>query len=109
LIVMSDLQPLLVLLIFVPTALAGAICAVLVLALVRFMRVDLARAKTIVATCWWLGLSAILWIGCDRLMAGGRADNAAPFAAILIWVVVVLPGPLLASRIVGLNRTKHVQ
>lgn len=99
----ADLYPLLALLLFVPTFGGGAICAALVAGAVRFRRLDRSRAQVLVATGWWVLLSAALWIGCDRLMAAGKADNAAPFAAILVWLGVVVPGPILGGWLLRLR------
>ncbi|NIJ20711.1 hypothetical protein FHS95_002403 [Sphingomonas naasensis] len=101
--VTGDLQPLLVLFVFVPSLLAGAICAGLVTVMARFTRLDAGRAQSFVATCWWVLLSAGLWIGCDWLMQTGKADNGASFAAILLWIFVVLPAPILGAWILRLR------
>lgn len=99
----TDFYPLLALLLFVPTFLGGAICAALVAGAMRFLRLDRGRAQVLVAIGWWVLLSVGLWVGCDRLMAAGKADNGAPFAAILVWLFVVLPAPILGGWILRLR------
>lgn len=98
----EDLQPLLILLVFVPSLVAGALCAGLVMAVTRFTRLGADRARSLVAIGWWVSLSAGLWIGCDWLMQARKADNGAPFAAILLWLFVVLPAPMLGGWILRL-------
>ena len=57
--------------------------------------------------CWWVSLSAVLWIGTDRLMVAGKADNAAPFAAILVWIFFVLPGPFIGNWLTSLGKPRR--
>lgn len=49
-----------------------------------------------------MSLTAVLWIGTDQLMAEGKADNGSPFAALLIWIFVVLPAPFIGNWITSL-------
>lgn len=69
---MDRLEPLLILLLVVPSLASGAACAALTLGVCRVL--DLGRARKAVAMAWWLALSAILWIGANHLFSSRRAD-----------------------------------
>lgn len=104
---MDHLQPLLILLLFVPSLAAGAACAALMLGAERVLHINLDRAKKTVAFAWWLALSATLWIGSNHLFSSREADTGVFFAAILVWIFVVLPAPFVASWIIGVRRNSR--